>query len=345
MNELLGFPWHHSVIFHEAGIPPIHTPISNLAKLPNPVKERLYLIHVSEKSIPADSGLKKVTSGPEGTIIIPVSPPPRIQALEYLDVLNHIDLFSGLPIEKAREFLMLVKAETYKAGEIFIRKGTVGDRFFMIVSGRAQVLCNGEAVQSYSNNDYIGETSMILNAPRNADVVAETDLKVLVMGKYDFLYFIRGTEIARHMEVIAENREYNTWALFDESTLFRDLSPTQRTHLQGIMTRNEIPAGEVIAVEGSSRQNFFLLDKGTVKLSRKGKFLMKAMRGSFFGKIYANPMRGLHRITLEVSSSAVIYSIDIMEFYRFLEHNPGVFLLMREMKIKNQIVQQNKQSK
>lgn len=29
-DALLDFPWHHDLIYHEAGIPPIHTPIQTL---------------------------------------------------------------------------------------------------------------------------------------------------------------------------------------------------------------------------------------------------------------------------------------------------------------------------
>lgn len=29
-DALLAFPWHHDIIFHEAGIPPIHTPMQTL---------------------------------------------------------------------------------------------------------------------------------------------------------------------------------------------------------------------------------------------------------------------------------------------------------------------------
>ncbi|MDD3147213.1 MAG: cAMP/cGMP-dependent 3',5'-cyclic-AMP/GMP phosphodiesterase, partial [Candidatus Riflebacteria bacterium] len=209
MIELNNFPWHHSVIFHEAGIPPLHTPMQNLVDMPDAVKKRIFLMHVAQKSIPEGTGLSKAPDGREESIIIPVSAPASNEALEYLDVLNHIDLFSGLPIEKAREFLTLVKVEHFKQGDLIIRKHSVGDRFFMIVSGRARVERNGAIIKAYSNNDYTGETSMILNAPRNADVIAETDMKVLVMDKYDFLYFIRGSEIARQMKVIAQNREYD----------------------------------------------------------------------------------------------------------------------------------------
>lgn len=338
MIELMNFPWHHSAIFHEAGIPPIHTPIKNLAELPENVQERMYLIHVSERSLPQGSKLKKAQAGPDDTIVIPVTPPVSTEALEYLDVLSHIDLFSELPIEKAREFLTLAKVETFAPGDVIFRQGTVGDRFFMVVNGRAQVRRNDEVLKTYSNNDYFGETSMILNVPRNADVVAESDLRVLVMDKYDFLYFIRGSEIARHMKVIAENREFDTWKLFDDMPLLHGLSATQRTQLQGVMTRLEFADGKIFAKEGAERDLFFFVDSGIVTMSRCGRKVAKAYRGSMFMRVYSTPSRGRHKFTLAAEGPVVVFSIDTMEFYRFLERNPGVFLLLREAKIRAQIV-------
>lgn len=337
MIELTNFPWHHSLIFHEAGIPPLHTPMQNLVDMPDTVKNRIFLMHVAQKSIPDGSGLKKAPDGREESLIIPVNAPPSNEALEYLDVLNHIDLFSGLPIEKAREFLTLVKVENFKQGDLIIRKNTVGDRFFMIVNGRARVEREGAVIKAYSNNDYIGETSMILNMPRNADVIAETDMKVLVMDKYDFLYFIRGSEIARQMKIIAQNREYDTWSLFNDALLFKALSPTQRTQLQGIMARIKIKKGDVLAGQGTTRDSFYIVDSGALFVERAHKAILKAGRGSFLAKIYANPRRGIHRFSLVAAEDTVIYAIDVMEFYRFLEKNPGVFLSLREARIRDTI--------
>ncbi len=336
--ELINFPWHHSLIFHEAGIPPIHTPITNLVELPEPVKERLRLIHVSEKSIPPSSRLKKALAGIDDTIAIPVTPPPSNEALEYLDVLNHVDLFSELPISKAREFLTLVRVQQFMPGEKIIRKGTPGDRFYMIVSGRAAIVVDGQSIKVYSNNDYFGETSMILNTPRNADVVAETELKALAMEKYDFLYFIRGTEIARRMKIIAENRQYDTWGLFDVSLQMKGLSPTQRTQLQGIMTLIEYPAGATIARQGSEQDCFFLVERGTVELQRQGKVIGTAQRGSFLGTIHSSLRRDRHRVSLVARDNVMLFGIDVLDFYRFLERNPGVFLIFKKARLRDLLI-------
>ena len=54
------------ILLHEAGAPPIHTPLSVLQALPSEVRDRLYIVHTS--AIPADSGLRVAPTGTKGTI-------------------------------------------------------------------------------------------------------------------------------------------------------------------------------------------------------------------------------------------------------------------------------------
>ncbi|CAB9522972.1 Lactamase_B [Seminavis robusta] len=54
------------LLLHEAGAPPIHTPISVLQELPEKVRERLYIVHTS--ALPPDCGLKVAPTGTAGTI-------------------------------------------------------------------------------------------------------------------------------------------------------------------------------------------------------------------------------------------------------------------------------------
>lgn len=337
MVELLGFPWHHTVIFHEAGMPPLHTPMKSLCELPDSVKSHLYLMHLSDAKIPKDSGLKKAPDGRESSIEISVSTSPTNEALEYLDVLNHIDLFSNFPISKAREFLSLVKVKDYKAGELIIKKGTVGNNFIMIINGRVIAEQDGVVIKNYSNNDYIGETSMILNKPRNANIVAETDVKVLLMEKYDFLYFIRGSEVASRMKIVAMNRSFDTWQLFDDTPILKNLNSTQRTYLQGLMSREVVSKGTVFARQGRIRSKFFLVESGCVALVRDGNEVVSGKRGSFLFKIYGDLRRGGYRFSYIAKEDSVIYNIDVIDFYRFLEHNPGVFLALKEMRLRDSI--------
>lgn len=54
------------VLLHEAGAPPIHTPLTVLNELPEKVKKRLYVVHTS--ALPPESDLRVAPTGTAGTI-------------------------------------------------------------------------------------------------------------------------------------------------------------------------------------------------------------------------------------------------------------------------------------
>ena len=50
----------YDLILHEAGIPPIHTPMEILKNLPEKVKKCMYLYHCAQHDVPDDYGLKSI---------------------------------------------------------------------------------------------------------------------------------------------------------------------------------------------------------------------------------------------------------------------------------------------
>lgn len=54
------------LLLHEAGVPPLHTPLDVLLKLPQKVKERLYVVHT--QALPPDCELRVAPTGTAGTI-------------------------------------------------------------------------------------------------------------------------------------------------------------------------------------------------------------------------------------------------------------------------------------
>jgi len=58
------------LLLHEAGAPPIHTPLDVLMKLPKKVKDRLYVVHTS--ALPEGCELKVAPTGTAGTIRLDV---------------------------------------------------------------------------------------------------------------------------------------------------------------------------------------------------------------------------------------------------------------------------------
>ncbi|KAG5189641.1 hypothetical protein JKP88DRAFT_197392 [Tribonema minus] len=143
-DALLAFPWHHDAIFHEAGVPPIHTPIRTLAELPEDVKKRLYVVHVTPSSIPPDSGLRVAPLGVQNTVAIRVEAPPQQHhiagsAVDALDLIGSVGIFGHCSLTQARDLLELGSRRTYPAGSIIQEAGGAVTDVCIVSNGRALV--------------------------------------------------------------------------------------------------------------------------------------------------------------------------------------------------------------
>jgi CRP-like cAMP-binding protein len=104
----------------------------------------------------------------------------------FLDHLRQVSLFSAL----SRKELGLVarRAEDVKveAGKVLVSEGAPGSEFFVIVDGSAKVMRQGRKVANLGPGDAFGELALLDKAPRNATVVAETPMEVVVLGPREF---------------------------------------------------------------------------------------------------------------------------------------------------------------
>jgi CRP-like cAMP-binding protein len=78
------------------------------------------------------------------------------------------------------------------AGAIVVRQGDVGDAFFVIAEGRAEVLGDGRVVHRIGPGEAFGEIALLEDVPRTASVRATTLLRVLEISRDDFLDVVAG---------------------------------------------------------------------------------------------------------------------------------------------------------
>jgi hypothetical protein len=131
----------HSLIFHEAGVPPIHTPMKLLVDLPDWIKDKLFVVHVTGAQIPADSGLKQ--AGVFDTLVIDVDKDTGGDGTstgitnEVLRLIESVDLFYGLSTEKLEELRAAANTVIYERGETILATGTEVDKLIILRSGHA----------------------------------------------------------------------------------------------------------------------------------------------------------------------------------------------------------------
>ena len=320
-DDLIDFPWNSDLVLHEAGIPPIHTPMSVLAALPADVKKNMYLTHVSESAIPADSGLRLAPPGVAQTLTLPVEAPDVSHSQQILDALAHVDMFHSLGISRAADFLRISSYSSQPPGTKLVRAGERGETFHIILSGEAEILREGHLVKKVGRYDYIGEIAVVLDQPRIADVVAVTQVEVLSIKRQDFLDLIRGTQIPDLFCRVSHNKMEGSWAVFQDNRLLQSLSTFQKTQLLALMDRRRLEPQELLFAKDSCVDYFWLIRSGEVQLGQH-----RVGRGAWLGRVNEDLSPCRHLVEARAVGEVEVYRMPMEGIRAFFLANPGSFI-------------------
>ncbi|MHB2015453.1 MAG: cyclic nucleotide-binding domain-containing protein [Candidatus Xenobia bacterium] len=323
-RQLVEFPWHHQLVLHEAGIPPIHTPVKVLAGLEDAIKQRLYLLHVSERSLPEDSGLRVAPTGLDNTIDLGAEPEPADPAVETLDFLSRIDIFEELPLGRGADLLRTVRRDVYPPGICILKRGTPGERFYMIESGAVVIYREGAELQHHHDYDYFGETALLTGQANTIEVYARTTASILSVPKSVFLNVLRGTRVLKRLLHLAEMRLRPTWELLSYSSVFADLTVNQKVQLQQLMEPVRYAEGETLGHDP------VFIEAGRVEVVVDGQVRGLIKRGGFAGDTEAI-RRGSHpRLLFRGETRVQGYRIKASRLRDWFKRNPGVYLRLNQ---------------
>ncbi len=110
--------------------------------------------------------------------------------------LREVPLFSEMDEQEVAGIRSIMDELRFKPGQVIIREGEIGDLFYVITEGHADVLirdANGSDVilHEAGPGDFFGELSMLTNEPRSALVRAVDPLTTLVLERDEFFNFLR----------------------------------------------------------------------------------------------------------------------------------------------------------
>jgi CRP-like cAMP-binding protein/Zn-dependent protease len=106
--------------------------------------------------------------------------------MQALAELRELPIFHGLDSEQLTLILEHGTWITVSPGDELIRQGDPGDRFYVIASGRAEVIRDGDVVDSVSKGMYAGEVALLRDVPRTATVRATTSMRVFALDREGF---------------------------------------------------------------------------------------------------------------------------------------------------------------
>ena len=111
--------------------------------------------------------------------------------LSNLELLRRVPLFSALTPTQAASISDAIIKKRFKRAEIIVEQGKKSDTLYIILTGRARVMSSDSRgreviLATLHQGDYIGEMSLIDDAPHSASVRTEVQTDVLTLGRDAF---------------------------------------------------------------------------------------------------------------------------------------------------------------
>ena len=108
------------------------------------------------------------------------------RADSFVETLATVPLFSACSKKELQMVAKSAERVVLPAGKVVVTEGAAGTEFFVILDGQARVERHGRQVATLGQGGFFGDLALLDRSPRNASVVADTELEVAKLGQRAF---------------------------------------------------------------------------------------------------------------------------------------------------------------
>ena len=108
-----------------------------------------------------------------------------------LELVDGMPMFAPLAIATKEQVAACLLPVSVPAGDVVIRAGDRGDRFYIVSEGELDIDAGGRHATAHAA-DYFGEIALLRDVPRTATVTATVDSKLYALLRDDFLSAVTG---------------------------------------------------------------------------------------------------------------------------------------------------------
>jgi CRP-like cAMP-binding protein len=214
---------------------------------------------------------------------------PELVAMDAASVealLRRTLLFRGLAAGDISTLAAAFTAEEHAAGSIVVREAELGEKLYVVFSGRVEVVREltvgrSEPIATLQEADIFGEIALLsTDGARRRSVRCLTSSRLLSLGKAEFEQLVLSRLSRDAIELAVQKM-----AFLQRIPLSRHWSPhavaafARRTVFQDVL-----PCDTVI-VEGRDNGFFYLIYEGEMRVLKNDKVVAKLTSGDFFGEI------------------------------------------------------------
>jgi CRP/FNR family cyclic AMP-dependent transcriptional regulator len=110
----------------------------------------------------------------------------RLRKNQRVELLRGVQLFAGCSTAELGKIASLATEHHAKAGQVLTERGDPGLEFFIIVEGEATATRKGAHLATLGPGSFFGELALLDGGTRTATVIAETDMRLLVLSRREF---------------------------------------------------------------------------------------------------------------------------------------------------------------
>jgi CRP-like cAMP-binding protein len=183
-DSILKFVWDGDLIIHEVGGGNLHTELASLTHIDPSLAKKVVLVHQHHK--PFKHPYFRFAREGETDVLIK-SKKSRVRT--KLDLVKDAVLFRSVKKSQLTKIVEQSKIEKLKPGAVVFSKNDIGNEFFMILNGFAEISINKNQSVVYEKGMFFGELAVSTSNPRRrATVKALSDLTLLKIPKKFYIH-------------------------------------------------------------------------------------------------------------------------------------------------------------
>jgi CRP-like cAMP-binding protein len=200
-----------------------------------------------------------------------------------VSLLHQVELFHGLDMASLEQLAASAVDVEVTAGQEPIVQGEIGDRFYVIRSGLADVIIDGLKVKEIGAGDGFGDRALLRNTPRTATIRARSDLCLLAIDREAFMVAVTGEAGIRVDFGDLVGTPVKT--VLRSLAIFNDASDTGLDRVAQAASRTSMAPGTVIFDVGDKPDSVYVILSGRVEMLLDGQVTSVLLPGDCFGEL------------------------------------------------------------
>ncbi len=209
---------------------------------------------------------------------------------DVVALLERAPLFSNFTPAEMRLIGQQMNTAHFGRGEVIIRQGEPGDRFYILRQGRVQVTRRDaqgleRKLVELVSGDYFGEAALLTGEPRNSTIRAQTPVSAYTLDKKSFDKLVRAGFEGRAKVDVALRRV----GLLRRIPIFMDFDNFELRRVAAQLKSVTVEADQAVFHQDDSGDNFYIVESGEVAVLLRqpnGEVVEKARLGpgEYFGE-------------------------------------------------------------